>query len=314
MTDHGYGIAPNGFRLPAETTVGGVRLLVSSLERSTAFYETVLGLQVAERAGDRVTLSPQGARRPLIQLETAAGVVPSPRRGTLGLYHFALLLPDRGSLGRLLTHLSAIGVPAGMSDHVVSEAVYLSDPDGLGIEVYADRPRSTWRASGRQLVMATNPLDAAAVVRAADGAPWTGMPAGTVVGHVHLHVGDLARAEAFYHAALGFDKVVWGYPGALFLSAGGYHHHLGTNTWSAGGPPASNQARLLSWDLIVPAGEDARAAAGSLERAGYAVEPIFGGWTAADPWGTRLRLLSASGDTDSRRTPHVNRPTDSSRS
>jgi catechol 2,3-dioxygenase len=302
--DHGYGIAPAGFRLPSETGVGNVRLLVSHLERSIAFYETVLGLRVSERAKDRATLSAQGDHRPLLQLETGPGVVSVPRRATLGLYHFALLVPDRASLGRFLAHLTAIGARPGMSDHLVSEAIYLTDPDGLGIEVYADRPRSTWRSRERQLVMATEPLDASDVIRAAGGAPWTGMPAGTVVGHVHLHVGDLDRAEAFYHAGLGLDKVVWDYPGALFLSAGGYHHHLGTNTWSTGGPPANNQARLLSWDLIVPADSDVRAAAASLEGLGHAVERQAQEWSAADPWGTRVRLVSRSRQADTH-TTHV---------
>ena len=179
-----------------------------------------------------------------------------------------------------------------MSDHLVSEAIYLTDPDGLGIEVYADRPRATWRSRGRQLVMATEPLDARELIAAGGGEPWTGMPAGTVIGHVHLHVGDLAAAEAFYHAALGFDKVVWEYPGALFLSAGGYHHHLGTNTWAAGPAAAEDQARLLSWDIVVPTAHDAGAAAESLANAGYPVELTNHGWVTRDPWGTTLRLVT----------------------
>ena len=198
---------------------------------------------------------------------------PVPRGGLLGLYHFAILLPDRAALGRFVTHLGSLGVHAGSADHAVSEAIYLSDPDGLGIEVYADRPRAAWRSdSTRQLFMTTAPLDVRGVMAAAGGAAWTGMPPGTTIGHVHLHVGDLGAAEAFYHRALGFDKVVWNYPGALFLSAGGYHHHLGTNTWSAGPPADERHARLLSWDLVVPRRADAEAAARSLAAAGHAVE------------------------------------------
>jgi catechol 2,3-dioxygenase len=122
------------------------------------------------------------------------------------------------------------------------------------------------------------------------------MPAGTVIGHVHLHVGDLAAAAAFYHAALGFDKVVWDYPGALFMSAGGYHHHLGTNTWSPGPAAAEDQARLLSWELVVPRREDAADAARSLSRAGFSAteEDASGAWRADDPWGTTLRIISIS--------------------
>jgi catechol 2,3-dioxygenase len=142
--------------------------------------------------------------------------------------------------------------------------------------------------------MATESLDVRSLVDAAGGEPWMGMPQGTVIGHVHLHVGDLEEAAAFYHTALGLDKVVWSYPGALFLSAGGYHHHLGTNTWAAGAPPAGEtDARLLEWQLVVPSTADADAAARSLESAGYAVtRDEIGSWSAADPWGTRLRVLA----------------------
>jgi catechol 2,3-dioxygenase len=293
MTDTAtsHGIVPAGFRLPAETAVGAVDLLVSDLARSVEYYETVVGLRVVSRTAAMATLAAHGDDRPLVRLETRPGVRPlaSP---ALGLYHFAILVPDRPSLGRFLAHLARVGARAGMSDHLVSEAIYLTDPDGLGIEVYADRPRSAWRYSGRQLEMSTLPLDARNLIAAGGSEPWTGMPAGTVIGHVHLHVADLAEAEAFYHSALGFDKVVWGYPGALFLSAGGYHHHLGTNTWSPGPPPSSDHARLLSWDIVVPGAEDARAAASSLEAAGYPVTPAGRTWTAIDPWGTPLRLVA----------------------
>jgi catechol 2,3-dioxygenase len=189
-----------------------------------------------------------------------------------------------------LTHLSSTGAATGTADHLVSEAVYLTDPDGLGIEVYADRSRTSWRREGRQLVMSTQPLDVRSLM-AAGGSSWDGLPSGSVIGHVHLHVGDLDQASDFYHAALGFDKVAWNYPGALFLSAGGYHHHLGTNTWASGGRAAQDQARLLEWELVVPRNDDASAAARSVAAAGYAVEQVSSGWTTTDPWGTPLRIL-----------------------
>ena len=192
-----------------------------------------------------------------------------------------------------MSHLTRVGEPAGASDHLVSEALYLRDPDGLGIEVYADRPRSAWRSEGRQLVMATEPLDAADVVRSAGGARWDGIPAGTVIGHVHLHVGDIDRAADFFHAALGLDKVVWSYPGALFLSAGGYHHHLGLNTWAGPGAtrPRDDEARLLEWEIVLPSSDDVDAAAGSVEAAGHPVRRTADrGWLADDPWGTPLRV------------------------
>ena len=143
--------------------------------------------------------------------------------------------------------------------------------------------------------MTTQPLDVRDLLQAANDTRWTGAPAGTVVGHVHLHVGDLDRAAAFYHEALGFDLVVWSYPGALFLSAGGYHHHLGLNTWAGPGaaPPGEGDAQLLEWEMVVPAAGDAEAAARSLESAGHAVARDGGDWLVRDPWGTTLRILGA---------------------
>jgi catechol 2,3-dioxygenase len=175
----------------------------------------------------------------------------------------------------------------------VSEALYLNDPDGLGIEVYADRPREDWTYDGAQLRMATDPLDVQDLVRAGGGAAWTGMPAGTTLGHVHLHVGDIDRAAEFYHHGLGLVAVVWGYPGALFLSAGGYHHHLGVNTWAAGSPAAGpDDARLLEWRVVLPSTADVGAAAESVRAAGGTVEEDDAGWTAADPWGTVVRVAT----------------------
>jgi catechol 2,3-dioxygenase len=143
--------------------------------------------------------------------------------------------------------------------------------------------------------MTTEPLNLAALVAAAGEEPWSGMPAGTRVGHVHLHVGDLREASDFYHAGLGLDRVVWSYPGALFLSAGGYHHHLGLNTWAAGASPAGeDDARLLEWEVLLPGADEVERAAASLEQAGRAVERGAGGWRATDPWGTTLRV--AAGD------------------
>ncbi|HUH12783.1 MAG TPA: VOC family protein, partial [Longimicrobiales bacterium] len=235
----------------------------------------------------------------LVELREQPGVSPPPRAGRLGLYHFAVLLPDRATLGRLARHFSALGVPHAASDHAVSEALYLSDPDGLGIEVYADRPRAEWPTRGEELAMTTAPLDMGSLLDAAGAEPWSGAPAGTTLGHVHLHVGDMAAAARFYHEALGLDTVVWSYPGALFLSAGGYHHHLGLNTWA--GPRAraapDGEARLLEWGLVLPAADDVEATAESLRSAGVTVEPVSAGVVVvADPWGTRLRLSAADGD------------------
>jgi catechol 2,3-dioxygenase len=290
MTETQYGIAPAKFRLTGDLQLGPVRLQVGDLERSLAYYRDTLGLRVTSRDARAAALAPHGDDTVLVELHARPGVTPVPHGGVLGLYHFAILLPDRAALGRFAAHIATRGVRVGMADHDVSEAFYLTDPDGLGIEVYADRPRTAWRYEGRQLYMTTKPLDVRSVVEAGGSQPWTGMPRGTVIGHVHLHVGDLDEAASFYHSTLGFDKVVWNYPGALFLSASGYHHHLGTNTWSSGPPAADDQARLLSWDIVVADREQLRAAVESLQAAGRDVRQEGDAWRVADPWGTTVRL------------------------
>jgi catechol 2,3-dioxygenase len=198
-------------------------------------------------------------------------------------------------LARFVAHIAGENIRIGSADHLVSEALYLWDPDGLGIEVYADRPRSEWRTNGREVVMATEPLDLRGLIRTAGDAPWTGLPNGTVIGHVHLHVGDLARAEAMYHSALGLDKMVWSYPGALFLAAGGYHHHLGTNTWvEHASPAADDEARLLEWELVLPAA-DVVAAARNVAESGFTVEDDGKDRIVVDDWGTRVRIVGERG-------------------
>lgn len=279
------------FRLPDATHVGGVRLQVSDLSRALTYYQQILGLDVLTRMQDSAALGVRGATAPLVTLETRERVTAA-RRGALGLYHFAILLPDRPALGRFAAHLSAAGVRVGMADHLVSESLYLWDPDGLGIEVYADRPRSAWRYRGSELMMATDPLDVQSVIADGGGQRWDGMPAGTTMGHMHLSVGSLDEAANFYHAGLGMEKTVWSYPGALFLAAGGYHHHLGTNVWSPGPPAHADEARLLEWELVVPTQDDVRAAAESLRAAGYGTQHADDGATVEDPWGTRLRIVT----------------------
>lgn len=292
MTDQDYGIEPEGFRLPDATHIGTVTLQVSNLDTSLQFYRDVLGFSVIEGTDSRVVLGVD--RSPLIILKRGARGPLRERR--LGLYHFAILLPDRAALGRVLEHLVSNGIQPGASDHLVSEALYISDPDGLGIEIYRDRPRNEWRSTGRQLNMATDPLDFDAVIAAGNGASWHGMPNGTTIGHVHLHVGDIDQAKDFYHRAVGLDVMVWSYPGALFLAAGGYHHHLGTNTWA--GPravsPKRDEPQLLQWQLVLPGPDNVAAAADNIGRSNYAVAPEEpGGSIANDPWGTALHLTPA---------------------
>ena len=286
--------APCGFRLPENSHIGAVRLQVADLPRSLDYYQHVLGLSVLDRSRDAATLGTEGSRRELVRLYGKQGIGPAPRRGAFGLYHFAMLLPERAALGRFAAHLSSLNIRAGTADHLVSESFYLTDPDGLGIEVYADRPREVWKPRGRESAMAVDPRDVTGLIAAAGPVAWERAPAATTIGHMHLHVGDLDRSEDFYHSALGFDKTLWTFPGALFFAAGGYHHHLGTNTWSVGPAATDDQARLLEWELVVPDGDAAAAAADSLGRRGYAADDAGAGWVASDPWGTRLRIAPAA--------------------
>jgi catechol 2,3-dioxygenase len=274
-----------------------VRLKVSDIERSLAFYEGLLRFRVLARSARHALLGASSGGEALIELHAPEGTRSAPTSGRLGLYHFAILLPDRASLGRILAHLGGRGISPGMADHAVSEALYLSDPDGLGIEIYADRPRDEWQRRGQELLMVTEPLDVESVLREGGGAPWNGMPAGTTIGHVHLHVGDLDSANTFYHTALGLDRMVWSYRGALFLAAGGYHHHLGINTWA--GPsaiaPAEDEARLLDWELLIPGDEELSAIVRSFESAGQPVSATEdGALETRDPWGTGLRIRADS--------------------
>ena len=287
----GYGIPAPGYRLPSTTRLGKVRLQVSDLARSVAYYRDLLGLQVAQQDAASARLAVDDADEPLIELRYERGGRPVARGTTLGLYHFAIVVPSRAALGRFVRHLTSTDVQFAAADHLVSEAIYLWDPDGLGIEVYTDRSRAAWQTNGRELVMTTERLDLHSVMNAAGSDPWTGMPAGTTMGHMHLSVGDLDAARAFYHRGLGLDTTVWSYPGALFMSAGGYHHHLGTNTWAMGArAPIKSDAQLLEWQLILPSQADVDAATANLRAAGYDSEA----GRITDPWGTNLRLTASS--------------------
>jgi catechol 2,3-dioxygenase len=293
LTD--FGVAPPSFRLPGGTTPGRVVLQVSDLQRSIAYYTDVIGLHLLSSSGGVANLGADGASAPFVVLRERPGATRVPRRGLLGLYHFAILLPDRPALGRFVRHLGGLGVQVGTADHAVSESLYLTDPDGLGIEIYADRPRALWQVDGAELHLTVEPLDVPGLIRDGSGAPWTNVPDGTAIGHVHLYVGSLDQAETFYHSALGFDKTAWSFPGALFLAAGGYHHHLGTNTWAAGQPAATGaDARLLEWELVLPDAGAVSAAARSVESAGYRVAPDGHDQVIVDPWGTSLRLRTAA--------------------
>ena len=274
---------PAGARLSADAHPGRVFLRVADVARSLAFYRDVLGFRVVRDEGRGVALAPagapdgdrDGAERELIVLHEVPGIARRPMRPvTTGLYHVALLVPSRRALGRALLGLRESGYPLrGMSDHAVSESLYLDDPDGNGLEIYAARPRSEWPVAGGVVQMTVDPLDVAGVLAAAGErpTPWTGLPRETVVGHVHFTVANLEAATAFYRDVVGFD-VMLRMPTLVAVSAGGYHHHVNLNTWAgAGAPPDSaSVAGLAAWELVVP---DAAAREAATQRLDAARDP-----------------------------------------
>jgi catechol 2,3-dioxygenase len=279
-------------RLHPDTAMGSVRLNVSDLERSRGFYERALGLRSSELDDGAVAL--RTGESPLIELR---GDPSAPRldRRAAGLYHLAILVPSRRDLAFALARLAEGRYRLdGASDHLVSEALYLSDPDGNGIEIYRDRPRDQWPRSGDTLQMSTLPLDLNDVLgelsTVAELQPTA--PPGTRIGHVHLQVSDLREAETFYHGVLGFDVTVRGYPGALFVSAGGYHHHVGLNTWhSAGsGPPAPGSIGLRNFEVTLPDAGELEAVLDRVRSAGLDATPDGSGWLLRDPSGNGVLL------------------------
>lgn len=269
-------------KLPPEARMGAVTLAVRDLERSLRYYTDTLGFRALEQTGDHAVL---GADKPLLRLVAEPDAKPRPR-GVSGLYHVAYLVPTRADLGRLIAKVIEARTPVqGASDHLVSEALYLGDPDGHGIEVYRDRPRSEWPVANGRLHMATEPMDVEAVLASANGTRYEGLPRGSVVGHVHLNVGDVEDAETFYRDGVGFD-VTTHYPMAAFLSAGGYHHHLAVNAWEGvGAPPApKGTVGLREYELLVPTSEALDDAA---KRLGVDVSDSA---VARDPSGNTLRV------------------------
>jgi catechol 2,3-dioxygenase len=287
------GVQTHGFRLPEETRVGRVRLQVGDLERSLEFYQGVIGFRAITREEGRALLGAEGSDEILLEIVERPGARAVPRRGLLGIYHFAVLLPGRAELGRFLRHVAELPVHVGASDHGISEATYLVDPDGITIEVYRDRLRSEWPRVDGEIFAGNLPLDFAGIMRDGGHQSWSGLPTGTTVGHVHFYVGSLPAAEAFYVDGLGFEPMIRNLPGALFVAAGGYHHHVGLNTWAAGSPVAADDdARLLDWELVLPDGDSVRRAAESLREHGVQVDGEGSGFIARDPWGIAVRLVA----------------------
>ncbi len=268
-------------------SLGRVGLIVSDLQRSRDFYAGVIGLDVLTQTPRSAQLGVASENRILLELEQRLGVRPL-RGKRLGLYHTALLLPYRAALASFAEHLLRRGIPMASSDHLVSEAIYLEDPDGLTIEVYADRERELWPWRGEKLDAATLPLNLADLI-ATPHTSWKGVPCGTCMGHIHLHIGDLKRAERLYRHGLGMNGRTRSFPGALFLAAGDYHHHVGLNTWAGSVPPASDEdARLSWWELSVP----------DQQRTALREQMTAAGWqigregALVDAWGISLRVAS----------------------
>ena len=277
--------------LPAETRMGAATLQVADLARSVDFYTRILGLAVIEQGAEAATLGAGGV--PLLRLVARAGAKAQPEFST-GLYHLAIRLPSRPDLGRVLLNLARTQYPlSGFGDHLVSEAIYLNDPDGNGLELYRDRPRAEWRYKDGQVQMASDPVDVDGIMAEVPDpqAPLAGMPAGTDIGHVHLRAGDIPQAEKFYHEVLGFD-IVFRMPSALFVSAGGYHHHLGLNTWhSRGAPrPPEDSVGLRDYSILVPGAEARDRIAARLAAAQIGTEREGEALVVDDPFGNRIRI------------------------
>lgn len=273
----------------APMRIGTVRLKVRDLDAVSTFYQTVLGLSPVASGECRITLGTSGT--PLLELVGDASLAPlDPRQP--GLFHTAFLMPSRSDLARWVAHVAAARVPLqGASDHIVSEALYLADPEGNGIEVYADRPVSDWHGESGEIRMSTDPLNLQDLLQSAEGTEWSGFPQGGSVGHVHLQVGDTAEADRFYRDVLGFD-IAARYPGASFYGSGGYHHQLAGNVWNSrgAGKRPEQVAGLDAVEIMVRDAADLTAIAARAESAGIASIKNADGLTLHDPWGTAITL------------------------
>jgi catechol 2,3-dioxygenase len=277
-------------RLPDTLRLGPVHLTVSDVDGSIAFYERALGLQLHDRDAEVATLGTGG--EDLLALVEEAGAAPGGRHA--GLFHFALLFPTRAELARAVLRLATTQTRIeGASDHGVSEAIYLRDPDDNGIELYADRPRAVWpppRTAGERVEMYTIALDMKDLMRTIEGEePRDHAGAGLVTGHVHLHVGDVERALGFYRDVLGFEVMV-NLGSAAFVSAGGYHHHLGFNTWLGSDvkPWPPNTAGLRHWTVLLSSRDELAAVRARVDAAGLDAPSHDGGLLVRDPWQTAV--------------------------
>ena len=280
--------------LDPKTTIGMVSLKVGDLDAQIEFYRRVIGLSVLREENGRAKMG--AGERSLVEL------IAQPRgqrvQQTTGLYHLALRVPNRADLGSWLIHYTNLDSPywQGASDHDVSEALYLSDPEGNGIEIYADRPKSEWTffEDGRIRIV-TEPINLQSLLDAAPEEAWAGMPAGTDMGHIHLRISSISESNVFYTERLGFDLKMAFYDSALFLAAGDYHHHIGLNTWQSKGAPVppSYALGLAEFTIQCVDGGEIESVRQSLEAAGYPFQTENGDLSVTDPSGNRMRLTAA---------------------
>jgi catechol 2,3-dioxygenase len=285
---------PTRSALPDDTFMGAVHLTVADLDRSLDYYREHIGLEVLDQGDGRASLGGQGGSELLVVHEEAGA---RPADGYTGLYHFALLVPERGDLARWLAHAAQDRVQlTGLSDHFVSEAIYLRDPDHHGIEIYADRPREIWEGIVMER-MTTAPLDVESLLGEL-GDPqsesFEGLPGGTVMGHVHFRVADVAATIHFYRDVLGFGLMAALGAQAAFLAAGGYHHHVGANTWESANapPPPEGSAALRRATIVVPDAAERDAALARVAAEGQEPDRTPDGPIVQDPSGNRLLLAS----------------------
>jgi catechol 2,3-dioxygenase len=280
-----------GFHTKPTTFVGHVNIKVEDLERSIKFYEDVIGFRILERTMTSAKLTTDG-KTSILSLEQPENVIPKQGR-TTGLYHFAILLPERSDLANIVVHFVEKGIRFAASDHLVSEALYLDDPDGNGIEIYSDRDPSTWKWEGNEVAMTTIRLDIENLLTSIKpGKSWEGMPEGTVMGHIHLHVADLDKAEEFYVKGLGLDVVNRFAGQALFMSDEKYHHHVAVNVWSGVGAPRpeENSVGLQSFTLIYGNEEARQEAIDNLQKIGAVVSEENNKFITLDPSGNAIVL------------------------
>ncbi len=274
------------------TFVSNVTIKVQDLDRSIAFYQKVIGFDILEKNKTTAELTTDGTTS-ILTLEQPENV--EPKQGhTTGLYHFAILLPTRKDLANFVFYSIDVGLPLASSDHLVSEALYFSDPDGNGIEVYRDRDPAGWTWQGDQVEMAVDPLDFEDLLKEGEKGAWQGLPKETVMGHIHLHVAEMENTKHFYETGLGFETVSQFGKQALFISTGKYHHHIGLNTWNGVGAPmpSENSVGLQSYTITYPTKEAVHHTVQNLKAIGASVEEEENQTITKDPSGNKIIITS----------------------